>query len=236
MGKDTIASCKISRMWYNPVCEVMKMAYDNALVAGKLRRWEKYLDDFPASALGGDPQSGIVYGAGHGAAGREYLDYLPPELKDEQFITAATINNYVRIKVMPEPVKRRYYRVHIAYLIIILTLKQSLSIALIQKVIPMGLSEEEVEHIYTAYASRHRQAAQYFIQQIRLTAGPILNHEENAEITTEHAEDLIMLSAIMGGFTRVFAEKLLLLDGKTLSNGGSVAQSGVKRDKKKDKE
>ena len=137
---------------------------------------------------------------------------------------------------MPEPVKRRYYRVHIAYLIIILTLKQSLSIALIQKVIPMGLSEEEVEHIYTAYASRHRQAAQYFIQQIRLTAGPILNHEENAEITTEHAEDLIMLSAIMGGFTRVFAEKLLLLDGKTLSNGGSVAQSGVKRDKKKDKE
>ena len=73
-------------------------------------------------------------------------------------------------------------------------------------------------------------------QQIRLTAGPILNHEENAEITTEHAEDLIMLSAIMGGFTRVFAEKLLLLDGKTLSNGGSVAQSGVKRDKKKDKE
>ena len=46
MGKDTIASCKTSRMWYNPVCEVMKKAYDNALVAGKLRRWEKYLDDF----------------------------------------------------------------------------------------------------------------------------------------------------------------------------------------------
>ena len=89
-------------------------------------------------------------------------------------------NEKDEVQVMPEPVKRRYYRVHIAYLIIILTLKQSLSIALIQKVIPMGLSEEEVEHIYTAYASRHRQAAQYFIQQIRLTAGPILNHEENA--------------------------------------------------------
>ncbi len=235
MGKDAIASCKISRMWYNPVCEVMKMAYDNALVAGKLRRWEKYLDDFRLPRWEEIPNLGL-YMEQVTVLLREYLDYLPPELKDEQFITAATINNYVRIKVMPEPVKRRYYRVHIAYLIIILTLKQSLSIALIQKVIPMGLSEEEVEHIYTAYASRHRQAAQYFIQQIRLTAGPILNHEENAEITTEHAEDLIMLSAIMGGFTRVFAEKLLLLDGKTLSDGGSVAQSGVKRDKKKDKE
>ncbi len=206
MGKDVFTACKIGRMWYNPVCEVMKMAYDNALVAGKLRRWEKY------------------------------LDYLPPELKDEQFITAATINNYVRIKVMPEPVKRRYYRVHIAYLIIILTLKQSLSIALIQKVIPMGLSEEEVERIYTSYASRHQQAAQFFIRQIRLAAGPILNHEESAEITTEHAEDLVMLTAIMGGFTRLFAEKLLLLDGKDLTNGGSIAQSGVRRDKKEDKE
>ena len=173
MGKDTIASCKISRMWYNPVCEVMKMAYDNALVAGKLRRWEKYLDDFRLPRWEEIPNLGL-YMEQVTVLLREYLDYLPPELKDEQFITAATINNYVRIKVMPEPVKRRYYRVHIAYLIIILTLKQSLSIALIQKVIPMGLSEEEVEHIYTAYASRHRQAAQYFIQQIRLTAVAVL--------------------------------------------------------------
>ncbi len=222
-------------MWYNPVCEVMKMAYDNALVAGKLRRWEKYLTISGFRVGRRSPIWDCIWSRSRCCCANIWT-ISPPELKDEQFITAATINNYVRIKVMPEPVKRRYYRVHIAYLIIILTLKQSLSIALIQKVIPMGLSEEEVEHIYTAYASRHRQAAQYFIQQIRLTAGPILNHEENAEITTEHAEDLIMLSAIMGGFTRVFAEKLLLLDGKTLSDGGSVAQSGVKRDKKKDKE
>ena len=122
------------------------MAYDNALVAGKLRRWEKYLDDFRLPRWEEIPNLGL-YMEQVTVLLREYLDYLPPELKDEQFITAATINNYVRIKVMPEPVKRRYYRVHIAYLIIILTLKQSLSIALIQKVIPMGLSEEEVEHI-----------------------------------------------------------------------------------------
>lgn len=233
MGKGTITACKIGGMCYNPVCEVINMAYDNALVAGKLRRWEKYLDDFRLPRWEEIPNLGL-YMEQVTVLLREYLDYLPPELKDEQFITAATINNYVRIKVMPEPVKRRYYRVHIAYLIIILTLKQSLSIALIQKVIPMGLSEEEVEHIYASYASRHRQAAQYFIQQIRLTAGPILNHEESAEITTERAEDLIMLSAIMGGFTRVFAEKLLLLDGKDLTNGGSIAQSGVKRKEKKE--
>lgn len=206
------------------------MAYNNALVAGKLRRWETYLDNFRLPRWEAIPNLGL-YMEQVTVLLREYLDYLPPELKDEQFITAATINNYVRIKVMPEPVKRRYYRVHIAYLIIILTLKQSLSIALIQKIIPMGLSQEEVEHIYTAYASRHRQAAQYFTKQVRMVAGPILDHDEPAEIATDHAEDLIMLSAIMGGFTRVFAEKLLLLDGKDLMNGGSIAQPGAKRKK-----
>ena len=208
------------------------MAYDSALVAGKLRRWEKYLDDFRLPEWEEIPDFGL-YMEQVITLLKEYLDYLPPELKEEQFITAATINNYVRMKVMPEPVKRKYYRLHIAYLIIILTLKHSLSIALIQKIIPMGLSPEEVQEIYDAYAARHQQAAQYFMAQVRLAAGPILHHEEKSSLSVEKPEDLIALSAIMGGFTRLMAEKLLLLEGKDLSNGGSIALSGVRRDKEK---
>ena len=81
----------------------------------------------------------------------QYLDYLPPEIKDKQVITASTINNYVRVKVMPEPRKKKYYRVHIAYLIMICTLKQSLNIATVQKLIPFGIPEEQVAFIYNAY-------------------------------------------------------------------------------------
>ena len=197
------------------------MVYDNELVAGKLRRWESYLDNFHLPAWEEIPNLGL-YMEQVTALLQEYLDYMPPELKEEQFITASTINNYVRTKVMPEPVKRRYYRVHIAYLIVILTLKQSLSIALIQKIIPTGLSEEEVEAIYTAYAARHRKTARYFIEQIRMLAGPILSHEEVSELSTEHVDALVVTNAIMGGFTRLLAEKLILLDGKDLSNGGSI--------------
>ena len=134
------------------------MAYDKALVAGKLRRWEKYLQNYRLPDWDEIPNFGL-YMEQVTALLQEYLDYLPPELKEEQFITAATINNYVRIKVMPEPIKRRYYRSHIAYLIIILTLKHSLSIALIQKLIPLGLSEEELREVYTGYAARHRSDA-----------------------------------------------------------------------------
>ena len=204
------------------------MAYDKALVAGKLRRWEHYLDSFRLPAWEEIPDFGL-YMEQVITLLKDYLDYLPPELKDEQFITASTINNYVRMHVMPEPVKKRYYRRHIAYLIIILTLKQSLNIALIQKIIPMGLEESEVAKIYDTYALRHRQAAQYFMEQVRLAAGPILNHKETTALSTDNPEELIALTAIMGGFTRLMAEKLLLLEGKDLSNGGSIALSGLPR-------
>ena len=197
------------------------MAYDKALVAGKLRRWESYLDNFRLPAWEEIPDFGL-YMEQVTVLLQEYLDYFPPELKEEQFITAATINNYVRIKVMPEPRKRRYYREHIAYLIIILTLKHSLSIALIQRLIPMGLTREEVERIYTQYAARHRMTARYFIEQTRQLAGPILEHKGTDAMSAATPEALIVTNAVMSGFTRLLTEKLLLLEGKDLTDGGTI--------------
>ena len=203
------------------------MNYDKPLVAAKLRRWETYLNNYRLPAWEQIPDLGL-YMEQVIALLRQYLDYLPPELKEEQFITAATINNYVRTKVMPRPVDKRYFRVHIAYLIIILTLKQSLSISLIQKMIPMDRTPQEVEQIYTAYVARHRQAAIYFMEQVRVAAGPILGHKEREEISTDSPEELISMCAIFGAFSRLLSEKLLLLEGKDLSNGGSVAERGVR--------
>ena len=198
------------------------MGYDKARVAGKLRRWEKYLDNYRLPAWEEIPDFGL-YMEQVIALLRQYLDYLPPELKEEQFITAATINNYVRTKIMPEPVKKRYYRIHIAYLLVICTLKQGLSIALIQRILPMGLSPEEVRRVYSAYAERHRKSAAFFTEQVRRVAGPILDHEGNdPEYSTGQTEELIISSAIIGGFARLLAEKLMLLEGKDLSNGGSI--------------
>ena len=56
--------------------------------------------------------------------------------EEEKIITPSIVNNYVRMKVMPAPAKKRYGRIHIAYLLMICTLKQSLSIAAIQKLLP----------------------------------------------------------------------------------------------------
>ena len=123
-------------------------------------------------------------------------------------------------------VKKRYYRVHIAYLLIICTLKQGLSIALIRKLMPTGISDEEVRARYDSYAQRHQLAASFFIEQVRRAAGPILSHEDRDLYSVESTEELIVASAMIGGLSRLLAEKLLLLEGKDLSNGGSIAQHG----------
>ena len=99
------------------------MHFDEDLIAGKLRRWEVYLESFRLPDWETIPDIGL-YMEQVVVLLKQYLDYLPPELKrEDQPITAAAINNYVRTKIMPSPEKKRYYRVHIAYLIIFCTLK-----------------------------------------------------------------------------------------------------------------
>lgn len=197
------------------------MKFDKDLVAGKLRRWEKYLENFKLPGWNDIPNIGL-YMEQVIILLKEYLDYLPPELKDEQIITAATINNYVRTKIMPEPVKKKYYRIHIAYLVMICTMKQILPIAVISRMIPTGIPEDEFEHIYARYSDSHQKTISYFLRQIRLLAGPILDHTEIIEESAMETEDLITMCTISAGFSKLMAEKLLLLDGKDLTNGGSI--------------
>ena len=81
------------------------MGYDKALIAGKLRRWEKYLERFRLPAWDDIPDFGL-YMEQTVQLLKQYLSYLPPELKQSQTITAAAINNYVRTKMLPEPRKK----------------------------------------------------------------------------------------------------------------------------------
>ncbi|MBQ1502212.1 MAG: DUF1836 domain-containing protein, partial [Firmicutes bacterium] len=66
------------------------MAFDKRLIAGKLRRWEKYLNNYRLPRWEEIPDLGLYMDQVLTWLGK-YLDYLPPELKEEQFITATTI-------------------------------------------------------------------------------------------------------------------------------------------------
>lgn len=193
------------------------MSYDKQLISKKLQRWDKYLHTYHLPEWEDIPNFGL-YMEQVIEILKQYLDYLPVELKEDQFITAPTINNYVRKKVMPEPRKKMYYREHIAYLIIILTLKQSLSLAMIQKIIPTGLSEAEIEKKYKEYIVRHKTASEYFLNQIRELAAVLVSGEEGKAESVKSPEELIMTSAITCSFSRLLAEKLILLDDKNVDD------------------
>ena len=197
------------------------MKFDKELIAGKLRRWEKYLGSYRLPDWEELPDIGL-YMEQVVTLLKGYLNYLPPELEEEQFITPAAINNYVRKKIMPEPVRKKYYRVQIAYLIMICTLKHCLSIPTLQTMLPRGMTEAEVEHTYTAYVNRHRIASDFYVRQVREAAAGILDQQSDSELATDETTDLIVSAAVISGFSRLLAEKLLLLDGKTLETGGSI--------------
>ncbi|MBO4901393.1 MAG: DUF1836 domain-containing protein [Lachnospiraceae bacterium] len=189
------------------------MTNDQELVAAKLRRWKKYLLEFNLPTWDNIPDFGL-YMEQIIVLLKQYLDYLPPDLKEAQFITPSTINNYVRMKVIPEPVKKRYYRIHIAYLIMVLTMKEGIEISLIQKLIPSNLSEEEMRALYGQYAALHHKICRYFVDLLSDVAAPILKHDEVGELTVESAENLVAFSAVLSGFSHLLSEKLLLLEAK----------------------
>ena len=197
------------------------MEFDNDLVVGKLRRWEKYLAAYRLPAWEQIPDLGL-YMEQVVLLLRQYLDYLPPELKQPEPITAAAINNYVRTRLLPEPRKKRYYRAHISYLIMICTLKQSLSLSMLQTLLPGNLPEEDVHRAYSSFAQRHSLCAQYFVDQVKLSAATMLDHAVVTELAVQDATALIASAAILSGLAKLFAEKLLLLKDKTLDNGGSI--------------
>ena len=99
--------------------------------------------------------------------------YLSPMVGEEKYVTASIINNYVRMKVMPPPVKKRYARTHLAYLIIICTLKQSLSISCIQRMLPPEHGEEEARRLYEDFVRQYR-AAVAFLRSLDLSGGELV--------------------------------------------------------------
>jgi hypothetical protein len=181
------------------------MLYDKTLVDQHLQQWEQYLgqcalptwDELPTIDLYMEQVVALL---------TQYLNFLPNEDKKYTVVTVSAINNYVRMKIMPAPNKKKYSRKHIAYLIMICTLKQSLNISYIQKIIPTGLSENEVRTIYNNYVQQHRAASLFFVEQMKIA----LDVHRDAEPDNNKAiENLVITSAIVSGYTKFMAEQII---------------------------
>ena len=133
--------------------------------------------------------------------------YLAPMGGEEKNVTASIINNYVRMRVMPPPVKKRYSRMHLAYLIIICTLKQSLSISCIQRMLPQEHSEEDARALYTDFVRQYR-AAVSFLRALDISGEKLaLGGVEQLSVGGEAS--LVTTSAILSTLSKALTEFLL---------------------------
>ena len=124
--------------------------------------------------------------------------YLPPASRADggKGVTASTINNYVRMKVMPPPVKKKYGRTHLAYLIMICVLKQTLSIASIRLLLPTEQNSEQMEPLYRRFVCEHRAVSERYSQHIRAVAAntdstPALSAAILSHLSTALTEHLL---------------------------------------------
>lgn len=76
----------------------------------------------------------------------------------QKCITASMINNYAKQGVIRRPIKKKYNRDHIAYLIFIAASKQVLSIGGIQKLIEIQLSTYPITAAYDYFCTEFEHA------------------------------------------------------------------------------
>lgn len=173
------------------------------LVWEKMREWERVLDDFRLPGWDDFPvlplyMDQVIY------LMNRYLLPLPQE--DEQKpLTPAMINNYVKLGIIPRPVKKRYGRTHLAYLIMVCVLKRTVSTAEIKKLVPASLGEEEIKAVYEAFSSIFHSGKQTFRENAVREAAPIF------ETGGPSISTLVFQSAVMSSLWQSLAEQVLSL-------------------------
>jgi len=170
--------------------------------------WKKYIGEFEFPSWDSIPNFGL-YMEQVVTFLRNCLKYMDDGTTDDPVITASAINNYVRKKFMPQPIKKRYYRTHIAYLIIICALKPSLSIAEIQAVLPMDTTEDELHEFYDNFTKQHKRIAGLFINRVERLKRVLIKESNPDELFKDNATELVVDVALLASFARLLSERLI---------------------------
>ena len=159
--------------------------YSKIMSELKLTLW----DDLPDFAIYSDQMLQIV---------SDEISFM--QISDEKLLTKSMVNNYVKWKMMPKPVKKKYEKMHIVYVIVITILKQVLPISKIKEGIQLQVALQGNEKI--AYDS----FCEAFEESMRKVFVPIL--EKSSPYILEEREIKYEKLAI-SSITTALSNKLL---------------------------
>ncbi len=135
----------------------------------------------------------------------KYLEVYDSVIGPHKLVTPSMINNYVKLGIIPPPVKKKYSKIHLAYLLIVCTLKQTLDMSTIQQIIPVSLDNDSVRKTYDSFVKNQNTAFNYVFQQTRAVADPIFTLEGNNQ---ERMNDLLMQVSVSANIFKILTEKI----------------------------
>ena len=173
---------------YSQICE--------KLAAHKLPRWE----NFPDIDLYMDQVVAVMEKA---------LElYNKDGLEESKLITPSIINNYVKLKIIPAPNKKKYNREHLAYLVMICILKQTLPISSIVKIIESNLENKTINELYEVFCNIYENVIPFVNM-----SEPFLAGDEQSELNDPDMDDgvngFILKSAILSTAGKFVCEEML---------------------------
>lgn len=171
------------------------MNFDNDLVVGKLRRWEKFLAAYRLPDW--DANSGFrpLYGAGRAAS--ETVSGLSAAGTQaggahhgsghQQLCPYKAAAGAAQKALLPHPYRVSHHDLY----------AQAKPAAVdATTLLPGDLPEEDVKRAYAAFVLRHQRCAKYFIEQVRLTAAAMFDREVTTELNVRDTPEMIVSAAI----------------------------------------
>ena len=180
------------------------MSYDREQFLEKLDRWRKYMENFSLPAWETLPDMELYMDQVISLVNR-YLNLIPQD-ETNPVITASAVNNYVRLKLMPAPERKRYSRKPMACVIMICVLYQSLSLEEIQRILPREMTEENVRQVYGDLVRQMGATSGLFIDQADEVAKQVLTAENDYG-----CESLVLHSAVSSVLYKLLTAKLTAL-------------------------
>lgn len=124
--------------------------------------------------------------------------------EEEKTITPSMINNYVKYKQIPSPIKKKYSKEHLGYLLTVCMLKQVLPINDISKLINSQREKMDMSEIYNSFCSVQDEAIQTVSERVREVASTV-NESESEDVLSM----LALRLAVEANASRIAAEKIL---------------------------
>lgn len=122
-------------------------------------------------------------------------------------LTKSMVNNYVKHKIMPSPIKKRYFRNHIVYCIVITVFKNNLSIAEIDGGILHELKKSSIEESYNYFCDKIESVMRLIIDILNKQDDPDTKMTATIDVDLDKRNGLTL--AIVSVCTKVIIQKLL---------------------------